>query len=130
MERRRALCSLSTQRERERTGCASEAGGVDACLTQRHAGHCSLSSSLVACRSGDPASARPPHEAPVSESERASLHDPTWQLGQFEMHTKGVGARLLAQMGYREGQGLGKALQGRVDPLLPAMRAKRVGLGM
>ena len=36
-------------------------------------------------------------------------------LGEWEMHTRGVGSRLLAKMGYIAGQGLGKRSQGRID---------------
>ncbi|XP_045194698.2 zinc finger CCCH-type with G patch domain-containing protein-like [Mercenaria mercenaria] len=38
-------------------------------------------------------------------------------LGQWEAHTKGIGSRLLTKMGYVPGQGLGKAGEGRIQPV-------------
>lgn len=39
------------------------------------------------------------------------------EFGGWERHTRGVGMRLLLQMGYRHGTGLGKELQGRLLPV-------------
>uniref|UniRef100_UPI00358F5C8D zinc finger CCCH-type with G patch domain-containing protein isoform X2 n=1 Tax=Myxine glutinosa TaxID=7769 RepID=UPI00358F5C8D len=48
-------------------------------------------------------------------------------LGLWEVHTRGVGSRLLAKMGYQEGQGLGRKSDGRILPVdvvvLPAGRS-------
>lgn len=38
-------------------------------------------------------------------------------LGQWEAHTKGIGSKLLTKMGYVPGQGLGKAGEGRIQPV-------------
>ncbi|XP_035684459.1 zinc finger CCCH-type with G patch domain-containing protein-like [Branchiostoma floridae] len=41
----------------------------------------------------------------------------TCALGEWEAHTRGVGSRLMAKMGYQIGKGLGKREQGRVEPV-------------
>ncbi|XP_055964025.1 zinc finger CCCH-type with G patch domain-containing protein [Sorex fumeus] len=38
-------------------------------------------------------------------------------FGGWEVHTRGVGSRLLAKMGYEPGKGLGPRGQGRVEPI-------------
>jgi hypothetical protein len=50
-------------------------------------------------------------------------------LGDFEKHTKGIGSKLLRQMGY-DGQGLGKRRQGILSPIIVALRVKHEGLGL
>eukprot|EP00892_Ulva_mutabilis_P000142 jgi/Ulvmu1/10128/UM006_0081.1 len=50
-------------------------------------------------------------------------------FGAFEQHTRGIGAKLLKQMGYQEGQGLGKDSQGMVDPIQPRRWQNRAGIG-
>eukprot|EP01026_Neomeris_dumetosa_P030419 TRINITY_DN2434_c0_g1_i11.p1 TRINITY_DN2434_c0_g1~~TRINITY_DN2434_c0_g1_i11.p1 ORF type:complete len:377 (-),score=58.09 TRINITY_DN2434_c0_g1_i11:433-1563(-) len=51
------------------------------------------------------------------------------QFASFEKFTTGFGSRMMAKMGYVEGQGLGKDNQGRIEPLKPEQRPKRLGLG-
>ena len=52
------------------------------------------------------------------------------KLGGFEVHTKGFGSRMMAKMGFVEGQGLGKDGQGMVKPIEVTKRPKSLGLGM
>lgn len=52
------------------------------------------------------------------------------QYGQFERHTRGIGSKLMQQMGYMgAGTGLGRAKQGIAEPLKAAQRPKNLGLG-
>ncbi|KAL2103259.1 hypothetical protein ACEWY4_000127 [Coilia grayii] len=39
------------------------------------------------------------------------------EFGGWEVHTRGIGSRLLMKMGYEQGKGLGKSLEGRVEPV-------------
>ena len=55
----------------------------------------------------------------------AGLH-----YGQFERHTRGIGSKLMEQMGYLgAGTGLGREKQGIAEPLKAAQRPKKLGLG-
>ncbi|KZS14455.1 Tuftelin-interacting protein 11 [Daphnia magna] len=51
-------------------------------------------------------------------------------LGEWEKHTKGIGAKLLFQMGYQPGKGLGKSLQGRSEPVEAQVRKGRGAIGI
>ena len=50
-------------------------------------------------------------------------------LGEWEKHTKGIGTKLLMQMGYEPGKGLGKSLQGRAAPVQVQLRRGRGAIG-
>ncbi|XP_057379751.1 uncharacterized protein LOC130702101 [Daphnia carinata] len=72
---------------------------------------------------------------PVSSStsaENASSEprtNPLGEFGEWEKHTKGIGAKLLLKMGYKPGHGLGKSLQGRSQPVEAKVRKGRAAIG-
>ena len=44
--------------------------------------------------------------------------DPTSEkLGGWEIYTRGIGSKLMEKMGYIFGTGLGKAKEGRIEPV-------------
>ena len=43
--------------------------------------------------------------------------DANQRLGSWEDHTRGMGSKIMAQMGYITGTGLGKRADGRVNPV-------------
>ncbi|XP_044311625.1 zinc finger CCCH-type with G patch domain-containing protein [Varanus komodoensis] len=45
-------------------------------------------------------------------------------FGSWEVHTRGIGSKLLARMGYELGKGLGKNSEGRVEPVLAVVLPK------
>lgn len=60
----------------------------------------------------------------------AGLDDSAFKKkGQFEKHTRGIGRRLLEKSGWKDGQGMGKASQGRPDVVDSRGQQGRFGLG-
>lgn len=51
-------------------------------------------------------------------------------FGAFEVHTRGFGSKMMAKMGFIEGQGLGKGGTGLAEPIEVIKRPKSLGLGM
>ncbi|CAN0901095.1 Protein ENHANCED DISEASE RESISTANCE 2-like [Linum grandiflorum] len=52
------------------------------------------------------------------------------KVGEFELHTKGFGSKMMAKMGYIQGAGLGKDGQGMAAPIEAIQRPKSLGLGV
>lgn len=52
------------------------------------------------------------------------------KVGAFEAYTKGFGSKMMAKMGFVEGQGLGKDSQGIAVPIEVIQRPKSLGLGV
>ncbi|GLI62436.1 hypothetical protein VaNZ11_005056, partial [Volvox africanus] len=53
----------------------------------------------------------------------------SYEYASFERYGTGIGSRLMAKMGWTQGEGLGRARQGRAEPLRSFLRPKALGLG-
>lgn len=65
----------------------------------------------------------------LGEKEDAAVTAAGSSIGTFEAHTKGIGAKLLSKMGWKQGRGLGKGGKGLSEPLEAKLRPKRQGMG-
>lgn len=64
------------------------------------------------------------------ESKAVTTASTSSDFGSFEVHTKGFGSKIMAKMGYVEGEGLGKDGKGMSAPIEVIQRPKSLGLGM
>lgn len=64
----------------------------------------------------DPVSSTISNPHPASE-QTDELRRHATALGQWEQHTKGIGSKLMAKMGYNFGEGLGKDSSGIINPV-------------
>jgi len=73
-----------------------------------------------------PSLSRKPISAPFQHRSHISSER---NVGAWEQHTRGIGAKLLLQMGYEPGKGLGKDLQGISQPVQAHVRKGRGAIG-
>lgn len=68
---------------------------------------------------------------PKDQRFRNRLKTKITHLGSFELHTRGIGRRLLEKQGWKDGMGLGKATTGIAEALEPDGQKprERKGLG-
>ncbi|XP_077409596.1 zinc finger CCCH-type with G patch domain-containing protein [Vanacampus margaritifer] len=62
--------------------------------------------------------------ATVLESIGESTASSTSVFGGWEVHTRGIGSKLMLKMGYEYGKGLGKTQEGRVEPVMAVLVPK------
>ncbi|KAD2394254.1 hypothetical protein E3N88_41231 [Mikania micrantha] len=65
----------------------------------------------------------------VNESKPRDQTATSSSYGAFEMHTTGFGSKMMAKMGYVDGNGLGKDGTGIAEPIEVIQRPKSLGLG-
>ncbi|XP_010687767.2 uncharacterized protein LOC104901840 [Beta vulgaris subsp. vulgaris] len=65
-----------------------------------------------------------------SNQESKAIDNSSSTFASFEVHTKGFGSKMMAKMGYVEGDGLGKDGKGISQPIEAVQRPKSLGLGM
>lgn len=72
-------------------------------------------------------------EEQIKNSQTKPMAKPSYRsnlkVGAWEQHTRGIGAKLLLQMGYEPGKGLGKDLQGISQPVEAHVRKGRGAIG-
>ncbi|XP_057686381.1 zinc finger CCCH-type with G patch domain-containing protein [Corythoichthys intestinalis] len=62
--------------------------------------------------------------AKVLEPAGESTANTTSSFGGWEVHTRGIGSKLMLKMGYEYGKGLGKTQEGRVEPVMAVLVPK------
>lgn len=65
----------------------------------------------------------------VAAAAAAGPHAQGPVLASWERHTRGIGSKLLASMGFQAGKGLGVSQQGMVTPLEVVLGSAKAGLG-
>ncbi|XP_077470957.1 zinc finger CCCH-type with G patch domain-containing protein [Stigmatopora argus] len=62
--------------------------------------------------------------AKVLDSAGESTASTSSSFGGWEVHTRGIGSKLMLKMGYEYGKGLGKTQEGRVEPVMAVLVPK------
>lgn len=66
----------------------------------------------------------------IAQAVQAGPQTDTIHFATWETHTRGVGSKLMAAMGYRKGAGLGRHKEGNDAPIEVQMLRKGAGLGL
>jgi len=80
----------------------------------------------------EPAKKRLKEKTTIYEHKFKGKHEKSAKkdVGDWEKHTKGIGSKLLQKMGWKEGMGIGKDLQGRAEPVEAKVRQGKGAVGM